>query len=108
MTRQHYISVILVVSIFTFSLSPTSQVFADSGTQHPDDASITARIKEAFFEDTDLKITFMNIHTTDGIVQQEGVVDSDSKKLDAINVATDIKEAEEVTDDLAIRVTDDY
>ena len=50
----------------------------------------------------------MNIHTTDGIVQQEGVVDSDSKKLDAINVATDIKEAEEVTDDLAIRVTDDY
>ena len=45
MTRQHYISVILVVSIFTFSLSPTSQVFADSGTQHPDDASITARIK---------------------------------------------------------------
>lgn len=88
-------------------LGLTSPVFAGSPGQYIDDATITAKVKEAIFADSKLKVLQINVATKDGTVSLKGVVDTTEQETKAVKIAGEVKGVNTVTDNLATRVSDD-
>ncbi len=107
MTKQHQMFKVLTFSAFALSMGLASPAFAESTGQYIDDATITAKVKEAILHDSQLKVMQVRVDTTDGTVVLSGVVDNNAQQLEAAKVASQVNGVVNVTNDLAIRVVNE-
>jgi len=107
MTKQHQMFKVLTFSAFALSMGIASPAFAESTGQYIDDATITAKVKEAILHDSQLKVMQVSVDTTDGTVVLSGAVDNNAQQLEAVKVASEVKGVVNVTDNLALRVAND-
>lgn len=71
--------------------------------QYVDDASITARVKEAFVADPQVKVFQIHVETMNGVVQLSGFVDSQASERRAVEIAQRQRGVKSVRDDIIIR-----
>lgn len=68
-----------------------------------DDSVITTRIKAAFIEDPDLKVTEIQVETFKGVVQLSGFVRSGAMARRAVEVARGVTGVKSVNNDMRLR-----
>lgn len=71
--------------------------------EYIDDTVITAKVKAALIEDSELKATEINVETFKGIVQLSGFVASASHINKATTVAKDVKGVKSVKNDIRLK-----
>lgn len=70
--------------------------------QYIDDATVTAKIKEAFVADPQIKSMQISVETMNGVVQLSGFVDSATTEAHAVQVARGVTGVKTVKDSLDI------
>ncbi|MFO7705285.1 MAG: BON domain-containing protein [Halopseudomonas sp.] len=68
-----------------------------------DDSVITTRIKAAFIEDPELKVTEIQVETFKGVVQLSGFVRSSAMAQRAVEVARGVSGVKSVKNDMRLR-----
>lgn len=68
-----------------------------------DDSVITTRIKAAFIEDPELKVTEIQVETYKGVVQLSGFVRSNAMAQRAVEVARGVNGVKSVKNDMRLR-----
>jgi osmotically-inducible protein OsmY len=71
--------------------------------QYVDDATITAKVKEAFVADPKVSAMQVNVETMQGVVQLSGFVDSAVLERRAVHLAQGVKGVKSVTDNIIVR-----
>ena len=93
----------LTVNVFVLSLGLVSPAFAESAGHYIDDATITAKVKEAIYEDSQLKVLQVKVNTLKGVVSLSGAVDAESQVLEAAKVAGQVSGVVAVTNSLSVK-----
>jgi hyperosmotically inducible protein len=73
--------------------------------QYVDDTTITAKVKEAFVADSQVKASQVNVETMQGVVQLSGFVDSASTEARAVRLAKQVNGVKDVQDNISVRTT---
>jgi hyperosmotically inducible protein len=102
-TRMPYKYLALIV--LTFSMGIAIPAFAESVEHYIDDATITAKVKEAILADAQLKVLDVKVETLHGVVSLSGAVDSEAQVVESIKVASQISGVRSVTDGLSVENT---
>jgi hyperosmotically inducible periplasmic protein len=68
-----------------------------------DDAGITTVIKAKFAEDTTVAATSLSVETLNGAVQLSGFAKSNAEKMQAENIARNVKYVKSVRNDIVVR-----
>jgi len=68
-----------------------------------DDAAITAKIKAEILSDPLLKVSQINVITTNGVVKLSGVVDSQQSIDRSQEIARSVKEVKSVESEIAVK-----
>jgi len=105
MTQNHQTFKILALTALALSLDAASPAFAESVGHYIDDATITAKVKEAIFADSQLKVLQVKVDTLHGVVALSGTVDTKDQENEAVKVATQINGVTLVTDNLSVQPT---
>jgi osmotically-inducible protein OsmY len=71
--------------------------------QYVDDTTITAKVKEAFVADPQVKAMQVNVETMQGVVQLSGFVDSPNIERRAVRLAGQVKGVKSVKDTIIVR-----
>jgi len=106
MTNYHQILKYLPLCALVVSLGTASSAFAESTGRYIDDATLTAKVKEAILADPQLKVLEVQVNTTHGVVLLTGAVDTEGQEHEAVKIANQIDGVVSVTDNLSIKVTD--
>jgi len=104
--KKYHHTKLLTMSALTALISMASPAFAESMGQYIDDATITAKVKEAIFANKQLKILQIEVGTDHGAVTLSGAVDSKDDENEAMRVTKLINGVISVYDDLSIKVAD--
>lgn len=75
---------------------------AEKAEAYLDDSAITAQIKAEILKDPQLKVTQINVTTTNGVVRLSGVVDNRQRLDRAMEIARGIKHVKSVESHLVI------
>ncbi|MFA5073310.1 MAG: BON domain-containing protein [Nitrospirota bacterium] len=86
MSQRYFVAYIVIIAILIMSIV-TGCMTAQQGKRQTADATLTAQVKAALYDDPLLRTRHITVETYDGIVQLSGVV----------TTSDDIKRAEEVT-----------
>ena len=105
MTKHDQTFKFLALSAVALSISMASPAFAESTGRYIDDATITAKVKEAILADSQLKVLQVSVDTSHGTVLLSGAVDTKSQESEAVNVANKVNGVIAVTDNLSIKNT---
>jgi hyperosmotically inducible protein len=70
--------------------------------EYMDDSAITAKIKAEILSDPLLKVSQINVTTTNGVVKLSGKVDSQQSIDRAMEIARSVKDVKSVENDLAL------
>jgi len=105
MTKHDQTFKFLALSAVALSISMASPAFAESTGRYIDDATITAKVKEAILADSQLKVLQVSVDTSHGTVLLSGAVDTKSQEAEAVNVANKVNGVIAVTDNLSIKNT---
>jgi hyperosmotically inducible protein len=89
--------------VLVLSLGASAPASAESTGIYIDDATITTKVKEAIFADTQLKVLQVQVETTHGIVILDGTVDTQAQESEALYVASHTDGVVAVTDKLSIK-----
>jgi len=92
----------VTMSALALSIGATSPAFAESAGKYIDDATITAKVKEAIFADSQLKVMQVKVDTSHGIVLLSGAVDTKTQEIEAVKVAGQVDGVSTVTDNLSV------
>jgi osmotically-inducible protein OsmY len=103
MTKRCRTTQFTALSAFLLLASVAMPAFAESTGQYIDDAAITAKVKEAIFADSQLKVLQVNVDSSHGTVLLSGVVDNPGQESEAVKVASKIDGVVTVTDNLSIK-----
>lgn len=68
-----------------------------------DDASITTVVKAKFVEDVTVDASSIRVETLNGVVQLSGFAKSNSEKMQAENIAINVKHVRTVRNDILVR-----
>jgi osmotically-inducible protein OsmY len=71
--------------------------------EYIDDATVTARVKTAIYQEPTLKVAQINVETLRGEVQLSGFVNTTDAKSRAGEVAREVKGVKSVNNDLQVR-----
>jgi hyperosmotically inducible protein len=71
--------------------------------EYMDDAAITAKIKAEILSDPLLKVSQINVTTTNGVVRLSGVVDSQQSIDRAMEIARSVKNVKSVENGLVVK-----
>ena len=85
------------------SIKMSSPAFAETVGQYIDDATITAKVKEAILANPSLKVLQMEVETIHGTVTLSGSVDTKFQEEEAIRVAKTVNGVARVTDNLSVK-----
>jgi osmotically-inducible protein OsmY len=104
MLSTHRVTPRLLLSLIFLSLASCS-VFQGQETagQYTDDASITAKVKDAFVADAQVKAAEISVQTMQGVVQLSGFVDSAAMEKRAVELAQQITGVKYVRDNIIVR-----
>jgi len=105
MTKHDQTFKFLALSAVALSISMASPAFAESTGRYIDDATITAKVKEAILADSQLKVLQVSVDTSHGTVLLSGAVDTKSQESEAVNVANKVDGVTAVTDNLSVKNT---
>lgn len=72
------------------------------GTSFFDDASTTAKVKQAIYNEPSLKVMNISVSTEDSVVSLSGTVKTRAERARAIQVARKVEGVKRVKDDLKI------
>jgi len=103
MIKHHRTVGLLALSLFALSIGTASTAFAESAGHYIDDATITAKVKEAILADSQLKVLQVKVDTTHGIVVLTGSVDTSAQETEAVRVTNNVAGVTSVTDNLTIK-----
>jgi hyperosmotically inducible protein len=92
----------LMIAVGFVTISPASAL-AESASNYIDDATITAKVKEAILKDSQLKVMQVRVYTLHGIVSLSGYVETDAQDSEAVKVATQTSGVTSVTDGLSVK-----
>ena len=104
MSKKYQKLYLFIFSAFVLATLLPLPVFAESAGQYIDDATITAKVKEAILRDSQLSVMQVKVDTRGGTVILSGLVDSHAEELEAVKIAHAVKGVAEVTDNMGIRV----
>jgi hyperosmotically inducible protein len=76
---------------------------AERTGEYMDDAAITAKIKAEILSDPLLKVSQINVITTNGVVKLSGVVDSQQSIDRSQEIARSLKEVKSVESELVVK-----
>jgi len=76
---------------------------AEKAGEYMDDSAITTKIKAEILGDPLLKVSQINVTTTNGVVKLSGVVDSQQSINRAIEIARSHKNVKSVENDLVVK-----
>lgn len=68
-----------------------------------DDTSITTVVKAKFAEDRTVAATSISVETLNGVVQLSGFAKSNAEKMQAENIARNVKNVKSVRNDIIVR-----
>jgi hyperosmotically inducible protein len=105
MTKHYQTFRFLTLSALAISIGVASPAFAESTGRYIDDATITAKVKEAILADSQLKVMQVNVDTSHGVVLLSGAVNTKAQESEAVKVAGQINGVVSVTDNMSIKVT---
>jgi osmotically-inducible protein OsmY len=71
--------------------------------EYVDDSVITTKVKTAIFNDSDLKVSEINVETFKGVVQLSGFVGSQANIDKAVQVARAVTGVKSVKDDMQVK-----
>lgn len=102
--HQYVIRSLLIISVFYLSLAACAMFEGrESAGQYVDDATITAKIKQAFITAPKVNSAEVNVETMQGVVQLSGFVDSKEADQQAVQLAEEVHGVKSVKDDIIIR-----
>jgi osmotically-inducible protein OsmY len=96
-------SVILTLALTPLVAACAAMSGRETAGEHVDDATITAKIKAAMFDDPALKATQINVETMQNVVQLSGFISSEQTKARAGEIARGVKGVREVRNDLIVQ-----
>ena len=103
MIKNHQTFRFLALAAVVLSIGMASPAFAESTEHYIDDATITAKVKEAILADSLLKVLEVKVDTTHGVVLLSGAVDNKTQEAEAVKVAGKINGVVSVTDNMSIK-----
>ncbi len=103
MTQPEKTFKVITLSALALFMGMASQAYAETTGRYIDDATITAKVKEAIFADSQLKVLQVTVDTSHGIVQLSGVVDAQTQESEALYVASHVDGVLAVTDKLSVK-----
>jgi len=98
---------LLALSVLSFSIGIGTSALAETTGQYIDDATITAKVKEAILADSQLKVLDVSVNSLHGTVTLSGAVDNKSQEAEAVRVAKMVNGVAMVKDNLSIKTTPD-
>jgi hyperosmotically inducible protein len=98
---------VFAFSTFIAATALSSLAYGAGTGQYIDDATITLKVKAAIMKDTQMRATNVKVETDQGIVQLSGTVNSKDQEAEALRVASTIDGVKSVTDQLAVKGTQD-
>jgi hyperosmotically inducible protein len=107
MTKHHKTFKLLALSVLAFSMGIAASARAETTGQYVDDATITAKVKEAILADAQLKVLDVSVNSLHGTVTLSGAVDNKSQEAEAVRVAKMVNGVAMVKDNLSIKTTPD-
>lgn len=96
----------LALSALSVMVSMTTPVSAETTGRYIDDATITAKVKESIFADSQLKVLQIEVMTDHGVVTLSGTVNGKSQEDEAVKVAKLVDGAKSVRDNLSIKTVE--
>jgi len=100
---KYDINRITAVSILLLSLASCAMIQGrENADDYTDDAAITARVKTAFVDDSQVSAMQIHVETMKGVVELSGFVDTQATEARAVRIANNIEGVKMVKDDIAI------
>jgi osmotically-inducible protein OsmY len=94
----------MLICGFALSLSSCAMFEGrETGGQYVDDATITAKVKEAFIADPQVQAAQIHVETMQGAVQLSGFVDSPKSEAKAVELARKVNGVQSVADNIIVR-----
>jgi hyperosmotically inducible periplasmic protein len=100
--RRGVLSLALAASLSTLPACATSSSGGRAIAASTDDASITARVKTALLNDTQVNATKIDVSTSNGVVTMTGTVRSQPEQQRAIQLARQVNGVKDVKANLTI------
>jgi osmotically-inducible protein OsmY len=95
---------VLVFSALALSLASCSLFEGRETTgQYVDDSTITAKVKEAFVADPQIKSMQINVETMKGVVQLSGFVSTSAAEQRAVELANNVSGVKQVKDTMILK-----
>ncbi len=103
--KQHsrHLSVFLMAIALAFLMGCAATETTQAPGEYTDDATTTAKVKQAIFSDSELKVMEISVETFRGEVQLSGFVSSEEAAARAVAVAGNVNGVKSVKNDMQIR-----
>lgn len=92
-----------IAASMLFALGCASTAKQESTGEYIDDATITAKVKTAIFNEPSLKVAQINVDTYKSVVQLSGFVNSSADMSKAASVARSVSGVASVKNDIQIK-----
>jgi hyperosmotically inducible protein len=96
----HLLSIVVLTSVL---LTSCVSLTGKTAGRNIDDASITASVKTHLAEEKAITLTRINVDTNNGVVSLNGVVDSETTKQRASEIARQTNGVEKVVNNLQVQ-----
>ncbi|MDD2464057.1 MAG: BON domain-containing protein [Desulfobulbus sp.] len=103
MTRTHFFSTFLLVTLMTLFIGCASTKHQEGTGEYIDDTVITSKVKTAILGEPTLKSSEINVETFKGVVQLSGFVNSRSDINKAVEVTRSVKGVSSVKNSMRLK-----
>jgi hyperosmotically inducible protein len=103
MKQLKYIANIFLATTLAVLVGCASTSKSEGTGEYIDDSVITAKVKAAVLNDTNLKSAEINVETFKGVVQLSGFVNSESDINRAVDVASKVNGVKSVKNDMHLK-----
>ncbi|MDO9149790.1 MAG: BON domain-containing protein [Methylotenera sp.] len=103
MKQLKYIVNIFLIAALVALVGCASTSKSEGTGEYIDDSVITAKVKAAVLNDTNLKSVEINVETFKGVVQLSGFVNSESDISRAVEVARKVNGVKSVKNDMRLK-----
>lgn len=93
----------LALSALALSVGMAAPAFAETTGHYIDDATITAKVKEAIIADSQLKVLEITVNSLHGTVALGGTVDTKEQEEEAVKVTKLVDGVAKVTDNMSVK-----
>lgn len=101
--RRHWLRFLFGLWLVALLASCAATPTRESTGEYIDDATITAKVKEAIFDDPMLKVLQIKVQTYKGVVELSGFVDSSQAASHAGEVAERVPGVKSVRNELVVK-----